>query len=126
MFAEVLTCKDAIDGLMMAKQYSEDLRVCLIDMVMPVLSGLELLNRASMCAPHFLMIGGCIELNCFVCLFVCFFLRAGAEPSLSHVKFGLMTEFSAQKKNLSHFMVSDEKGKKQGVGWIFFLFLDVC
>lgn len=77
-----MTCKDGVEGFALARQNSEDLRLCLIDMVMPVLSGLDFLNRAR------------------------------ADAALAHVHFGLMTEFSggASKKNLSSFIVTDEKG----------------
>merc|ERR1711991_197735 len=81
---EVVTAKDGIDGLVLLKQHAEDLRLCLVDMVMPGISGIELLNRAR------------------------------ADRSLEHVTFALMTEFSSgskAKKTLSHFQVTDDRGR---------------
>ncbi len=81
---EVLSAKDGIDGLVLLKTNAEDVKLCLADMVMPGLSGIELLNRAR------------------------------ADPALEHVTFALMTEFSSgspsAKKSLSHFQVSDDRG----------------
>jgi CheY-like chemotaxis protein len=81
---EVVSAKDGIDGLVLLKTNAEDVRLCLADMVMPGLSGIELLNRAR------------------------------ADPTLEHVTFALMTEFSSgklsAKKSLSHFQVSDDRG----------------
>ncbi len=80
---EVVSAKDGIDGLVLLKTNAEDLRLCLADMVMPGLSGIELLNRAR------------------------------ADPALEHITFALMTEFSSgsiSKKSLSSFQVSDDRG----------------
>jgi CheY-like chemotaxis protein len=88
---EVLSAQDGIDGLVLLKSNAEDVRWCLCDMVMPGLSGIELLNRARV------------------------------DPALKHVTFALMTEFSAGKetnssrKTLSHFQVSDDRGEPVSV-----------
>lgn len=42
---DVVTARDGVDGLVLLKVHADEVRLCLIDMVMPGISGIETLNR---------------------------------------------------------------------------------
>jgi len=85
---EVVTAKDGLEGFAVLKERGDAVRLCLADMVMPGLSGIELMNRAR------------------------------SDPALDPVTFALMTEFNSQtssRKSLSSFQVTDARGEPVSV-----------
>jgi CheY-like chemotaxis protein len=79
---EIVVAKDGTSALEMINENAEDLCLCLVDMVMPGVSGLQ------------------------------FVTRARADPQLEHVVFMLTTEFSGRsaKMTSTHFSMVDDAG----------------
>lgn len=86
---EVIVARDGEEALSMLSTYAGDLRCVLIDMVMPGMSGIELLNRCR------------------------------ANPRLANCSFALMTEFQKSvggaKKTVAQFQVRDDDGNPVSV-----------